>query len=161
KLDGLRERYEFALLLPAHVRKPQMSNGPRQLTLDDIAGSGAITRGAEVVLGIERIVHGFARLRVLKDRDGDLVVGEAIDLTYSKDSGFQVKQEEDLEAKAHDLGADGEWRTCKDWATELGCREKKAKDLLERLVEAGCFELEIGPPGRSPKARCWRLATAP
>jgi hypothetical protein len=161
RLDGLRERYGFALILPAHVRKEQASNGARRLTLDDIAGSGAVTRGAEVVLGIERIVHGFARLRVLKDRDGDLIVGEAVSLTYSKDAGFQLKLEEDLEAKAHDVGVDGAWRTASEWATMLGCREKRAKDLLERLVEAECFAFMEGPGGRSPKAKCWQLDTSP
>jgi hypothetical protein len=161
RLDALRERYGFALILPAHVRKEQASNGARKLTLDDIAGSGAVTRGAEVALGLERIVHGFARLRILKDRDGDLIVGEAVGLTYSKDAGFQLKPEDDFEAKAHDVGVDGIWRTYKEWAAALGCRERRAKDLLERLVEAGCFEYAEGPDGRSRNAKCWRLKTSP
>lgn len=31
-------------------------------------------RVAEFVLGLERLSHSFARLRILKDRDGDLTV---------------------------------------------------------------------------------------
>lgn len=161
QLDALRERYGFALILPAHVRKEQTGNGVRKLTLDDVAGSGAITRGAEVVVAIERVVHGLARLRVLKDRDGDLAVGEALDLTYTRETGFVVRQAEDLVGKAHDVGSDGEYRTLREWASALGCRERTAGGVLERLLEAGCFELAVGPPGRSRNARCWKLRTAP
>ena len=161
KLDGLREQYGFALLLPAHVRKEQTSNGARKLTLDDVSGSGAITRGAEVGLGIERIVHGVARLRVLKDRDGDLAVGEAVDLTYSKDGGFRAKPEEDVEGKALEIAADSDWRTLREFAAELHCGEKKAKAVLDRLVEADYLEVEVGPAGRSTRARCYRLLTTP
>jgi hypothetical protein len=163
RLDALRERYGFALLLPAHVRKDQFgSNGVRKLTLDDIAGSGAITRGAEVVLGVERLAHGFARLRVLKDRDGDLAVGEAISLTYSKDGGFRVKDEPDPEARARELGADGTWRTAKEWASLLGVGERKAKPLLESLMEAGIAEFsdDKSVHGRAAKAKCWRIPKA-
>ena len=158
RLDALREKYGFALLLPSHVRKEQASNGARKLTLDDIAGSGAVTRGAEVVLGIERIVHGIARLRVLKDRDGDLVVGEAITLTYSKDDGFRVKEEPDPETRALVDGRDGEWRTLKEWASLLEVGERKARDTLARLTEAGRAEYAIGPDGRATRAKCWRIA---
>lgn len=159
RLDGLRDRHGFALILPAHVRKEQASSGPRKLTLDDVSGSGAATRGAEVVLGIERIAHGFSRLRFLKDRDGDLPVGDALDLTYSKEHGFRVKEAEDIEAKAREH-ADDQWRTVKEWAALLGIREKGTKDLLGRLVEAGEATFEIGPEGRSQVANCWQIHCA-
>jgi hypothetical protein len=160
RLDGLRERYGFALIPPAHVRKEQASNGARRLSLDDVAGSGAITRGAEVVLAIERIAHGFARLRVLKDRDGDLAVGEAVDLTYTKEDGFRLKPEQDVESRARELGADGRWRTGDEWKTELKIGRKRMLDLFARLTEAGIAEFSDEPVvhGRGGKAKCWRIA---
>ncbi|GEM_PF-1808359 len=157
RLDGLRARHGFALLLPAHVRKELVGNGARKLTLDDLAGSGALTRGAEVVLGIERLAHGFARLRYLKDRDGDLPVGEAVNLTYSKADGFRVKEDADPETKARDLGADGEWRTDREWAALLGCARERANRVLSGLAEAGLAEFELGPDGRSKRSKCWRI----
>src|SRR4029077_5035423 len=54
-LDRLRTDWTFALLMPAHVRKEQQGAGVRKLTLGDIAGSGAISRGAEVVIALERL----------------------------------------------------------------------------------------------------------
>jgi hypothetical protein len=158
RLDALRERHGFAILLPAHARKDVVGASPsRKLALDDVSGSGAVTRGAEVVLGIERYVHGFARLRVLKDRDGDLIVGDAFELTYSKEVGFRLRQEEDLEAKLQAVGADGQWRTAKEWARDAEIREKTARGILEALTEAGLGEFALGPEGRSPRARCWRM----
>lgn len=162
-LDALRARYGFALILPAHPRKDQTgrSNGARKLTLDDVAGSGAVTRGAELVIGLERLSHGFARLRILKDRDHDLAVGDEWPLLFSRGEGFrrdpkaEGSQEED-EARVLELGSDGEWRTCKDYADVIKIRTTTAKKILEGLAETGRVEVAVGPPGRSPKARCYR-----
>ncbi len=88
-LDRIRSEHRFALLLPAHPRKEQQSRGPRKLTLHDVAGSGAITRGAEVVIAIERLAHGASRLRYLKDHDGDLPVGDTLALLYDRMRGFR------------------------------------------------------------------------
>jgi hypothetical protein len=134
-----------------------VSNGARRLALDDVAGSGAATRGAEVVIAVERLAHGFGRIRVLKDRDGDLPVGEALPFVFSKESGFRLQEVEDVEAKARELGADGQWRTAKEWASALRVGERKVKGLLDRLTEAGIAEFEKGPPGRDVKAYCWRI----
>jgi hypothetical protein len=163
-LDGLRAEFGFALILPAHPRKDVVtSNGARKLTLHDVAGSGAITRGAEVVLGLERLSHGSARLRILKDRDGDLPVGEAFPLIFERGHGFCLDPKEeqaadDLEQRILDNA--GSWRTVKEWGGLLGIREARVKDLLEQLVVTGRVETEVGPAGRSPKARCYRTAPA-
>ena len=119
-LDALRAEFGFALILPAHPRKDVVSsNGARKLTLHDVAGSGAITRGAELVLGLERLSHGYARLRILKDRDGDLPVGEALPLIFERGHGFRLDPKEeqtadDLEQRI--LNDTGGWRTVKEWA---------------------------------------------
>lgn len=161
-LDGLRSRYEFALILPAHPRKNQTGrDGARKLTLDDVAGSGAITREAELVIGLERLSHGFARLRILKDRDGDLAVGDEWPLLFTRGEGFRrdpktEETQEDLERRILELGADGSWRTYKDYAGELGVRQTRAKQMLEALAEGERLDVAIGPAGRSPKAHCYR-----
>lgn len=159
-LDALRAKYGFALILPAHPRKDAVSsNGVRKLGLHDIAGSGAIIRGAEVVIALERLSHGYARLRILKDRDGDLPVGEAWPLIFERGEGFKLdpKEErtiEDLETRI--LGDQHGWRTVKEWAKDLGARETTVKDILNRLVVTGKVANQIGAPGRSPKGNFYR-----
>jgi hypothetical protein len=160
-LDALGAEFGFALLLPAHPRKDATSNGARRLTLHDVAGSGAIVRGAEVVIAIERLSHGYARLRILKDRDGDLPVGDAWPLIFTRGEGFKLDPKEERTAEELEqrvLADNGEWRTVKEWAAELGVREKRAKELLDQLVESGRVRPMVGPPGRSPRAHCYSTA---
>ena len=162
-LDGLRARFGFALILPAHPRKDPKSNTLRKLTLHDVAGSGAIVRGAELVIGLERLSHGYAKLRILKDRDGDLSVGDEWPLVFTRGEGFTLKEEtpeEDLEKRILELGSDGEWRISSEFASELTIRKNKAIQTLEKLAEAGHLEVAIGPPGRSARARCYRTVPA-
>jgi hypothetical protein len=165
-LDGLRTRYGFALIVPAHPRKDQTGrDGPRKLKLDDVAGSGAVTRGAEVVVALERLSHGYARLRVLKDRDGDLTVGEEWPLLFTRGEGFRLdpkaeETEAETERRVLELGSDETWRTYKEYAAELHIQQVRAKRILEALAEAGRVEVAVGPPGRSPKAHCYRTALA-
>jgi hypothetical protein len=162
-LDALRAKHDFALVLPAHPRKDIVgSSGARKLTLHDVAGSGAVVRGAEIVLALERLSHGYARLRVLKDRDGDLPVGEAWPLVFARGEGFKLdpKEErtgEELEARILS-DTSRAWRTVKEWAAALGIREERAKKTLETLAETGRLEVAVGPPGRSPLAQCYRTA---
>jgi hypothetical protein len=160
-LDALRTHYHFALVLPAHPRKDTPGReGARRLTIHDVAGSGAVTRGAEIVLGIERLGHGYARLRYLKDRDGDLPIGETINLLYSKDDGFRLDprdtvNDETLEQRI--LEQPHDWATLKEWAADLKVRPATAKRVLDALVARDPPEVAYmtGPPGRSPKAQCY------
>lgn len=71
-LDGWRSRFGFCLVIPMHCRKAaQQGHG---LTIHDIHGRGMMLRNAEVVMGIERVKKGEAKLHWWKDRDGDLDV---------------------------------------------------------------------------------------
>jgi AAA domain len=164
-LDALRARHGFALILPAHPRKDLPGReGARKLTLADVAGSGAVTRGAEVVIGIERLAHGYGRLRILKDREGDLEVGEAWPLIFTRGEGLKLDPkeqtaDEDLEQRI--LALADTLRTSKEWAAELGIREGRAKKILDRLAEADKIQVVVGPEGRSPKARCYGYSTSP
>jgi len=85
KLDTLRDQYGFALMLPVHCRKPQPG---MRFSIHDLFGSTAFTRGAEVIVGLQRRANGLARLHWLKDRDGDLPIGMSWDLLYDREDGF-------------------------------------------------------------------------
>ena len=39
--------------------------------------------------------HGYARLRYLKDRDGDLPIGETLELLYDKENGYRADPRND------------------------------------------------------------------
>ena len=165
-LDGLRASYGFALLLPAHPRKDQSGrDGHRKLTIHDVSGSGAVTRGAEVVLAIERLSHGYARLRILKDRDGDLEVGEEWPLVFGREHGFSLDPKEQVEEEQLEqrilvnVGA-GALLTAKEWAANLGTRESRAKQILDALVAADRIAHIVGPPGRKHNANCYGAAPA-
>jgi hypothetical protein len=164
-LDRLRTTYRFALILPAHPRKQIAgTNGPRKLTIHDVAGSGAITRGAEIVLGIERVANGVSRLRFLKDRDADLPTGEAYGLLFSKEEGFRrdpkdfEMPERDLEVDILNVG-DNEWRTLTEWRKEIRANQGQTHIALMALEESGKMDYEVGPKGRSRTAKCWRIGT--
>lgn len=165
-LDGLRADYGFALILPAHPRKPMVGSDPiPRLTLHDIAGSGAVSRGAEVILGVERVRDGASRIRFLKDREGELEIDEAWNLVYSKQDGF-VRDPKDMEPpkdyRALVLVAlkDGEWHTLRELMKETESGEKALKTTLKELVKDELAEYEEGPKGRRKDAKCWRLTPA-
>lgn len=96
RLDHWRINYGVALLLLTHRRKSQF--GSKGFTMDDIFGSSAFLRGAEVVLGLRRSTPGYAHLHFFKDRDGDLPVGEKWGLLFDREQGFR-RDPEDGKAK--------------------------------------------------------------
>ena len=163
-LDALRSEFGFGLILPAHPRKEALGReGHRKLTLHDVAGSGALTRGAEAVVALERLTFGYARLRYLKHRDEDWPIGETVGLIYDREHGFQPDPREQLEQEEADrrmveLAQDRTWRTVKEWSTALEIGEPRTREMLDRLTEIGRLENEKGPEGRHSSAKCWRGA---
>jgi hypothetical protein len=86
RFDGWRERLRFALMLPVHIRKPPAG---AKFTLHEFFGSSAYLRGAEVIVGLQRVRVGYARLHFFKDRDGDLPVGERWGLLFDREQGYR------------------------------------------------------------------------
>jgi hypothetical protein len=86
RFDAWRERFRFALLLPVHCRKPVPGT---KFSIHDLFGSSAYVRGAEIVLGIQRVSDGYAKFHFLKDRDGDLPIGAAWGLLFSREEGYR------------------------------------------------------------------------
>ena len=175
-LDRLRADYGFSLILPAHPRKEMVgSSGPRKLSLHDVSGSSAITRGAEVVLGIEKVSHGVARLRFLKDREGDLEVGEAFNLLFEKGEGFKRNPADLL--PEHDFTGDvkavaeDQWRPLGWFVNAVrehakaddrkGAGKPKIESVLGRLVTDEVLETVVDkrPEGTPKVGTYWRLVT--
>jgi hypothetical protein len=89
-LDRWRATYGFALILPVHTRK-----GSKQLpdsipTMDDIFGSGAFARGAEIIFGLQQTNPdtGYCKLHVWKHRPGWLT-RSSIDMVFKRDEGYR------------------------------------------------------------------------
>jgi hypothetical protein len=172
--DRWRDDYGFALIVPTHTRK-RPAGIRTAFTIDDLFGSGAFVRGAEVVLGLERKSPGYSRLHLFKDRDGELdeaglrVGGDPWGLLFSREEGFRrdpndTAPERDIRAELLAKGADQEWRTLKQWSSKkagIGAREETIHTHLETLREEGVFEYEVGPAGRQKTAKCWRQRGAP
>lgn len=89
-LDKLRSEYQFGLVIPVHVRKPVNGAKPSQPELTEVSGIGEIVYGAEIILSIHRpdSTTPFSKLRILKDRNGDLTPGDEVNLRLSKNDGF-------------------------------------------------------------------------
>jgi hypothetical protein len=86
RFDRWRETFRFALVLPVHCRKPLPGT---KFSIHDLFGSSAYVRGAEVVLGLQRVGDGYAKLHFLKDRDGDLPIGAKWGLLFDRESGYR------------------------------------------------------------------------
>jgi hypothetical protein len=93
---------------------------------------------------------------------GDLPVGDAWPLIFTRGEGFKLdpKEERTAEELEERIRTDrsSEWRTVREWAGELGIREGRARKLLEQLAESGLVATEVGPVGRSARAHCYRTA---
>jgi hypothetical protein len=86
RFDAWRDQYRFALVLPVHCRKPPVG---ARFSMHELFGSSAYLRGAEVVLGLQPIRDGYARLHFFKDRDGDLPIGSAWGLLFDREHGYR------------------------------------------------------------------------
>jgi hypothetical protein len=168
-LDHWRAQHGFALILPAHTRKPL--DPKARPTINDIFGSTGLVRGAEVVIGIKLVHTGYSRLFFWKDRDGndDIPVGgDPWGLIFSREMGFRRDpadgETRDYKAELRARFTDGAWHTLNEWrerkdAHSQGMGQEAAKSALDELVATGEFEFAVGPPTRGKTARCWRQRT--
>lgn len=165
-LDGWRERFRFALLLPVHCRKPPPGV---KFSIHDLFGSSVVVRGAEVVLGLTRVDDGYSRLHFFKDRDGDLPIGRSWGLLFSPEDGYRRDPKDDDEprdldhdVRAHLAAHPGEWLTARELARKeadggIGAGRERVLAVLEALRTAGIVEYAKGPEGRNVNADCYRL----
>ncbi|MDA2989789.1 MAG: AAA family ATPase [Actinomycetota bacterium] len=95
--DRWRAEYGFAFIMPVHTRKGDKANPGGGPTLDDIFGSGAFSRGAEVILGVKQGEPGYSRLYVWKHRPGELTKGTHVDMAFDRESGFSQIYRESIQ----------------------------------------------------------------
>jgi hypothetical protein len=91
RFDEWRERYQFALLLPMHCRKPREASS---LSPHDLFGSSAWQWGAEMLMGVERKSESMTWLHFWKDREGEVAedgaaVGTHWDIKFDRENGFR------------------------------------------------------------------------
>jgi hypothetical protein len=135
--DRWRDLYGFASIFEMHCRKPPPVGA--HLTMHDFFGSSAYLRGAEIVIGIDRLRPGASRLYFFKDRDGDLPCGEPWNLTFDRETGFArdltTKQTKPtvlakvtacLRHAAHPLAAD-------DIRAVVQCSDRALREALKEL----------------------------
>src|SRR5829696_4020806 len=152
RFDAWRERYGFALLLPVHLRKPPVG---AKFSIHEFFGSSAYQRGAEVVVGVQRVRDGYSRLHFLKDREGDLPVPEAWGLLFDREHGFRRDPDDEkpkqtaAEVIAELLEAQPEM-TLEQLAEASGYTDRTVRGTLKRL---GAHERKTGP--HAPKL--WSL----
>lgn len=152
-LDRWRAEYGFALLLPTHTRKKLEPSA--KLTIDDVFGSSAFVRGAEVVLGLQRLAAGFSRLYWLKHRDGDdgIETGGHWGLLFDRDAGFRRDPRDtapprDLLAEVLAYVHEHPRSTTNDITSGVGAGRGTVQKLLKERDE---FTFEPGPN----KSRLW------
>lgn len=140
RLDRWRDEFGFCLVIPMHLRKtdPRASDP----TMDDVFGSGGLTRGAEVVLGLRKNAPGKSTLYFWKDRDGDLHEESKWKLLYTIEDGFERDPEDDgpsdeeLISRAflnHGAGT----MTHKQIVQATGMGKDKARDAIKRMEDEG------------------------
>lgn len=93
--DRWRAEYGFAFVMPVHTRKGLKTQQGGQPSMDDIFGSGAFSRGAEIILGLRRPGPGFARLYIWKHRPGMIDAGVHIDMRFDRNEGFSKMERDD------------------------------------------------------------------
>jgi hypothetical protein len=147
--DAWRAEHGFCLAIPMHMRKPPPQGGT--LTMHDIFGSSGLVRGAEVVVGIERLSTGMSRLHFWKDRDGDLPVGDKWMLSFERERGFE--RAADRQSCAERLRwrlAESAWvLSAEDLAAELG--------VTRRTVDKALKEIGATPRHGPKNAKVWGL----
>lgn len=147
--DGWREKYDFALILLVHTRKP--APGAR-FSLNEFFGSSGLVRGAEVCLGLVVSKPGYSNLYFLKDREGRLPgKGTRWGLFFDADTGFTRDEKHELTTaeKIRELREQNPGITQKQVAEKLEVTERTVKSYWaktgpEKPPEATAEQLAIG-----------------
>ena len=152
-LDAWREQYRFALVIPMHMRKPPSGpQGKGSLSMHDVFGSSGLIRGAEVVVGIERLEESRARLHFWKDREGDLPVGKKWVLKFSAADGYEVLNEGKIVTNEERIcnalrDANGGGMSYSQLESELNIRKRTLEGIMAGLAASDVVEAKVGPRG--------------
>lgn len=125
--------------------------------------SGAWERVPDTLAHVQAQGNGHTRLHWRKARWSSENHGTSLDLIWAPGRSFVVKEDEPRDPWDEMLRAfteSNEWRTAKEAGKLIHYTETEAKKVLAELTRRGEMEFEIGPHGRHPTARCWRLLGA-
>jgi hypothetical protein len=121
--------------------------------------SGAWERVPDTLVHVSAQGNGRTRVNWRKVRWSSRLHGTTTNLLWD-DGGFTID-----EARIRDLHLelveafqnDDRWRTAREAAGLVSANQDKVRLALINLVENGRMSFEIGPEGRKPNAKCWRL----
>ena len=123
--------------------------------------SGAWDRWPDSVLHLKAQDKGRTHLDVEKAR-WSTQQGESMNLLWASNYGYAIEQkqdrpsDEDVETRIHQLyDTDDRWRILDEVMGAIHAGKKPTQDALQRLTDSGYLTYQKGPPGRSPKAKCW------
>jgi hypothetical protein len=151
--DRWRATYGFAFIMPVHTRKGLKTQQGGQPSMDDIFGSGAFSRGAEVILGLRRPGPGFARMYVWKHRPGMLDAGSHVDLRFDRETGFHRMERDEgksvTELVVSLLVMNPTGLTLKEIAAQMG----RTEDAIRHAIRAsdGQIKGDLIPGTRGKK----------
>jgi hypothetical protein len=132
--DRWRAEYGFAFVMPVHTRKGDKKNPGGQPTLDDIFGSGAFSRGAEVILGLRQGEPGWSRLYVWKHRPGELNKNTQIDMAFDRDKGFSRIHKETVQTVQQMVESLLAQNPMGLSTTELAHRTNKSSESIRKVI---------------------------
>lgn len=156
--DRWRAEYGFAFVMPVHTRKGDKKNPGGHPTLDDIFGSGAFSRGAEVILGLRQGEPGYSRMYVWKHRPGELNKNTHVDMTFDRDTGFSRMFRESVETVQQMveslLARHPEGLSTTTIAETLG----KSKDSIRKVISQSGMRIVGVPIEGSRNRKLYQLA---
>lgn len=123
--------------------------------------SGAWERYPDTLVQVSAQGNGRTHLHWRKVRWSSSLHDTSCTLLWSDGdgAGYELEQPRERDYREELLAAlDDQWRTASEWATLIGTRRETLQQLLSLLTDEGLLRYQIGPPGRSPLAVCWRAA---
>ena len=124
----------FAFIMPVHTRKGLKQMQGAQPSMDDIFGSGAFSRGAEIILGLRRPGPGYSRLYIWKHRPGMIDAGIHIDMLFDRNEGFTRMERDDGQSVAQQvvtlLALNPEGMTIEEMMQSMG----RTKDSIRHAI---------------------------
>ncbi len=127
--------------------------------------AGAWERVPDCLLHVQAQGNGHTRVVFRKARWADESHGKKLDLKWTVEGrSYEIKDPDDRDLHADLLEAfraDDAWRTTREAAKLISANHTATIAALSDLVEREEMTYMVGPPGRSPKAQCYRIESVP
>jgi hypothetical protein len=119
--------------------------------MHEFFGSSAYLRGAEIVLGLQRLSDGYAKIHFFKDRDGDgPPIGTHWGLLFNREEGFRVdptstEPKQTVAELILEALAGGVHLAAEELASAADCRPETARKNAAEMNEVDSYP---GPKGK-------------